>query len=134
MNTLTEKVKENQAITRPASPCSIVALQAALGFSLSEEYQAFLSSFGVIVHGGSETYGLGVPDDYYLHVLNGYKDLVDDPSYPPNSLPLLALGDGRYYLYDNQSQEILLWATPNGGIVRRLTDSLESFLTKQIFG
>lgn len=133
MKTLDIKIKEKQAITRPAPQAAIEALQASLGFSLSAEYQEFLSGFGVIVHGASETYGLGVPDDYYLHVLNGYKDLAEDPSYPHNAVPLLALGDGRFYLYDNQSQEILLWATPNGGIVRKLPGSLESFLIKQIF-
>lgn len=133
MKTLNEKIKAKQAITRPAAPGAIEALQARLGFLLSAEYQEFLSCFGVIVHGGSETYGLGVPEDYYLHVLNGYKDLAEDQSYPKNAVPLLALGDGRFYLYDNHSQEVLLWATPNGGIVRRLPGSLESFLIKQIF-
>lgn len=122
-----------RARTRPANIDSIRALEARLGFGLSTEYRAFLASFGVIVSGGAEVYGLGVPDDYYLNVGNAYADLSRDPSYPPNAIPVLDAGDGRYYLYDNKSQKLMLWATPNGGIVEVLDKTLESFLLKQVF-
>lgn len=133
MNTLEKEVLAQQAITRPAESASIEALQASLGFPLSTEYREYLSRFGVIAHDAYETYGLGVPEDYFLHVSNAYKDLSSDPSYPANTVPLLELGDGQYYLYDNQNQQVVLWATPNGGLVRTLDQGLEDFLVHQIF-
>ncbi len=133
MKKLEQLVQEQQAMTLPAQQASITALQADLGFPLSSEYQEYLLLFGVIAHGAYETYGLGVPDDYFLHVLNAYKDLGSDANYPAHSVPLLEVGDGQYYLYDNSSQQVILWATPNGGVVRVLDDSLEQFLIKQIF-
>ena len=87
----------------------------------------------MIAHDAYETYGLGVPDDYFLHVLNAYKDLAADASYPATAVPLLELGDGPYYLYDNRGQRVVLWATPNGGVIRTLDDSLEAFLAKHVF-
>jgi len=133
MKILEQRVKEQNAITRPVKPASIDALQAELGFPLSAEYREYLSLFGVIAHDAYETYGLGVPDDYYLHVLNAYKDLAADASYPANTVPLLEVGDGQYYLYNNHTQQVMLWATPNGGIVQVLDESLEVFLNNHIF-
>jgi len=133
MKTLEKLVTEHQANTRPATSASIDALQERLGFALSPEYKSFLSTFGVIAFDAYETYGLGVPDDYYLNALNSFKDLSADPSYPQNALPLLEIGDGQYYLYDNKSQQVLLWATPNGGVIRVLDEGLEQFLIKHIF-
>lgn len=133
MKTLEQRVQEQQVITRPADPASIDALQVNLGFTLSAEYREYLSRFGVIAHDAYETYGLGVPDDYYLNVLHAYKDLAADASYPANAVPLLELGDGQYYLYNNYTQQIVLWATPNGGVVQVLDESLETFLSDHIF-
>jgi hypothetical protein len=133
MEQLKVLVERHWAKTRPAGMDSIRALEARLGFGLAPEYTAFLSSFGVIVSGGAEVYGLGVPNNYYLNVGDAYADLSRDPGYPPNAVPILDVGDGRYYLYDNEAQKLLLWATPNGGIVEVLDTTLESFLVKQIF-
>ncbi|WP_454864332.1 hypothetical protein [Pseudomonas rhizophila] len=88
---------------------------------------------GTNVFDAYETYGLGVPDDYYLNVFAAFSDLSRDPNYPKNTVPLLDIGDGQYYLYDNQSQKVLVWATPNGGIVRVVEDGLETFLIKHVF-
>ncbi|MEW6762544.1 MAG: SMI1/KNR4 family protein [Pseudomonadota bacterium] len=133
MKELQALVERHSAKTRPASADGIHQLENRLGFGLSPEYSAFLSTFGVIVFGATEVYGLGVPDNYYLNVGNAYADLSRDPNYPSNALPLLDAGDGHYYLYDNQSQKILQWATPNGGVVRVLDLGLEPFLTSQLF-
>lgn len=133
MKTLEKLVTKHQANTCPADSESIDALQERLGFALSPEYKSFLSTFGVIAFDAYETYGLGVPDNYYLNVLNSFNDLSADPSYPQNALPLLEIGDGQYYLYDNKAQQVLLWATPNGGVIRVLDDGLEQFLIKHIF-
>lgn len=133
MHNVKQLVERHQANTRPADPASIQALEQKLPFPLSSEYKLFLSRFGVIVFGAYETYGLGVPEDHYLNVFNAYADLSRDSSYPANSVPLMEVGDGQYYLYDNKAQQIVLWATPNGGVVRVLDEGLEEFLVKKIF-
>ena len=134
MKNLNILVKHHQATTRPASESSIQELEKNLGFHLADEYKDFLSAFGVIVYGAHETYGLGVPNDYYLNINNIYADLSQDPTYPKTAVPLLELGDGQYYLYDNSSAHILLWATPNGGVVKQLDSGLESFVIQYVFG
>jgi len=133
MNTLQQLVQRHQANVRPADADSIRALEQKLSFPLSGEYQSYLSQFGVVAFGAYETYGLGVPDKSYLNVSNAYADLSRDPSYPANTVPLMDVGDGRYYLYDNKSQKIVLWATPNGGVVETLDEGLEAFLAAKIF-
>lgn len=133
MQKLEELVKREGARTRPSDESSIMQLEQQLGFSLSSEYRAYLSTFGVIIYGGNEVYGLGVPDNYYLNVFSAYVDLSRDPSYPANAVPLIDVGDGQYWLYDNKAQRILLWATPNGGIVQAIDDNLESFLIERLF-
>lgn len=134
MKELIQLVDQNKAKTRPADAESILKLEKNLGFPLSIEYKKFLSLFGVIIFKSNETYGLGVPEDYYLNVLNSYSDLSRDTSYPHFAVPLLEVGDGQYYLYDCNTQKVLLWATPNGGVVRVLDVGLELFLIKKIFG
>lgn len=133
MNTLQQLVERHQADIRPADADSVRALEHKLSFALSGEYQSYLSRFGVIAFGAYETYGLGVPDNTHLNVANAYADLSRDPSYPASTLPLMDVGDGRYYLYDNSSKKIVLWATPNGGVVETLDEDLEAFLAAKIF-
>lgn len=133
MNQLTALVERNHATIRPARGEDIQQLGESLGFALTDEYVDYLSTFGVIVFGATETYGLGVPQDYYLNVRNMYADLSRDATYPQIAVPLVDAGDGRYYLYDNGSRRILLWATPNGGIVETLSEGLEAFLVREIF-
>lgn len=132
MEQLKALVERHGARTRPASADSIAALEAKLGFELSPEYRRYLQDFGVIVLGGTETYGLGVPDDYYLNVGMSYADLRRDPTYPRHALPVLDVGDGRYCLYDNEAQKMILWATPNGGVVQVFAESLEAFLARHL--
>ena len=133
MEQLKALVERRGAKIRPANIDSIRELQTRLGFVLAPEYAAFLSLFGVIVSGAAEVYGLGVPDNYYLNVGNAFEDLSSAPGYPRNAVPLLDVGDGRYYLYDNSTRKVVLWATPNGGIMEVLDTTLESFLVKQVF-
>ena len=133
MKKLEQLVDLHKANTRPVDTASIQNLELKLGFALSDEYQRYLSTFGVIVFDAYDTYGLGVPDDYYLNVIAAFSDLGRDPTYPKNTVPLLEIGDGQYYLYDNQARKVLVWATPNGGIVRVLEDGLEDFLIKHVF-
>jgi hypothetical protein len=133
MKKLEQLVDLHQANTRPVDTASIQNLERKLGFGLSDEYKLYLSIFGVIVFDAYETYGLGVPEDYYLNVGSAFDDLSRDPTYPKNTVPVLEIGDGQYYLYDNKSRQVLLWSSPNGGVIRVLDEDLESFLIKHIF-
>ncbi len=133
MEDLEQLVEEFGARTCPASAEDISSLGKKLGFTLSDEYKRFLSTYGVILYRSNETYGLGVPEDYYLNVLSKHADLSRDPTYPKSSVPLLEVGDGQYYLYDNINRKVLLWATPHGGIVKTTDDMLEPFLIKYLF-
>lgn len=133
MDDLLKVIKESDAIIRPANQEDIENLKKELGFNLSGEYEKYLSTCGVIIYESWETYGLGVNDNSYLNVFNAYKDLSSDSEYPDDAVPLVEIGDGSYYLYDNASEMVLLWSTPNGGVVRTLHENLESFFIKFIF-
>ena len=134
MKKLEQLVAANNATTRPADEASIKALQNKLGFDLSDEYISYLKTFGTIDHDGDETYGLGVPEDYYLNVMNIYNGLKTEHQYPNKAVPLLEIGDGHYYLYDNSTHKVLVWAKPNGGVVRVCDEGLEAFLSQKLFG
>lgn len=121
-----------QATTRPVQAEVIAQAEQQLGLDFGATYREYLRRFGVIVHGSTEVYGLGVPDDYYLNVLAAYSDLAQDAGYPLGALPLVDEGDGHYYLYDTTAGDIVLWATPNGGIVKRISEDLGAFLLKRI--
>jgi len=133
MKKLEDQVVLHRANTRAVDASNIQSLEQKLGFALSDEYKEYLSKFGFIIFDAYETYGLGIPDEYYLNVLAAFSDLSRDPNYPKNTVPLLEIGDGQYYLYDNNARKVLVWATPNGGIVRALEDGLEAFLVKHLF-
>lgn len=133
MKQLKAAVLSHCADIRPASASDIEELKNSLGFSLSNEYLEYLTEFGVIAYEAYETYGLGIPKNSFLHVFNAYQDLSKDKTYPSKSVPILELGDGHYFLYDNLNCKVILWATPNGGVVRELGENLEYFLLKKIF-
>lgn len=133
MKKLKSLIEQYKAKIIPASADCICELENALPFRLSSEYKQFLSEFGVVSYGDCEVFGLGVPRDYYLNVGSCYSDLSRDRAFPPGCVPLLDEGDGRYYLYENVNQKVLLWATPNGGVVRVLDEGLEDFLVKRVF-
>jgi hypothetical protein len=134
MNTLARLVKSANARTKPASRATVDALEESLGITLAREYREFLETFGWIDHGAYETYGLGFPEGYYLNASVAYNDLVCHRGYPLTAIPLLDVGDGRYFLYDNAKRRVVLWASPNGGVIETVTDDLETFLAKKIFG
>lgn len=119
---------EKGATFRPGSKDEVALVEKGLGFSLSEEYRQFLLQFGFIVCESCEVYGVGVPSGYYLYVLNAFADLSQDSSFPASSVPLVDAGDGHYYLYSNEDKSVLLWATPNGGVIGREKMSLNAFL------
>ena len=58
----------------------------------------------------------------------------DEANFPASSVPLSDIGDGHFYLYDNHAKTILIWASPNGGIVKESKSDLEGFLISLLFG
>lgn len=58
----------------------------------------------------------------------------DEANFPASSVPLSDIGDGHFYLYDNHAKTILIWASPNGGIVKEIKSDLEEFLISLLFG
>ena len=132
MNTLIEQVKVANALIKPATQAQIDQAEQQLGIQFSLEYQQYLSGCGVISLGSKEIYGLGVKDTSYLNLLTIVPDLRQYPGYPTQAVPLLEIGDGHYYLYDNYSQTVLTWALPNGGKPKEIAQSLEKFLLDQL--
>ena len=57
----------------------------------------------------------------------------ESPQFPKSAVPLSEIGDGHFYLYDNDSKTILIWASPNGGIVKEIQSNLEDFLISLFF-
>lgn len=130
---LSIKLIEAKATIRPVSEDAVNTAQQQLGLDFDDAYRTYLLRFGVIICGSNEVHGLGVPDDYYLNVVCAYNELSQDSSYPLAAVPLLDEGDGHYYLYDTTAHDIVLWAMPNGGIVRRAQQKLSEFLLKYLF-
>ena len=132
MNTLIEQLKITNALIKPATQQQIEQAEHQLNIQFSLEYRLYLEEFGVISLGSKEIYGLGVKDSSYLNLLTIVPDLRQYPGYPSQAVPLLEIGDGHYYLYDNYNQKILMWAIPNGGKPQEIEESLENFLIKQL--
>lgn len=118
---------------RPVTLDVVQDAEKKLDIAFSEEYKSYLNSVGVISYGAYETYGLGIPEQSYLNILSATKDFKQDATFPSKAVPLLEIGDGHYYVYDNSTKKVLEWATPNGGVVKALNDSLEDFLLTKIF-
>lgn len=130
---LATQLNEAKATTRPVSEDAVNTAQKKLGLDFDDAYRTYLLRFGVIICGSNEVHGLGVPEDYYLNVICAYNELTQDASYPLAAVPLLDEGDGHYYLYDTTAHDIVLWAMPNGGIVRRVEQELSEFLLDYLF-
>lgn len=134
MEKLLTKLNENSAMMKKATELQINEAEKILGMTFSQEYKSFLSSIGCISYEGIEVYGLGVANDYYLNLLDIVPYLREaDNTFPLQSVPLSDIGDGHYYIYDNNSQKISVWAIPNGGTVEEISGALEDFLTNLLF-
>lgn len=134
MEKLFTKLNENSAMMKNATELQINESEKILGIAFSQEYKSYLSSIGCVSYEGIEVYGLGVPKDYYLSLLDILPYLREtDNTFPPQAVPLSDIGDGHYYIYDNKAQKISVWATPNGGIVEEVSGTLENFLTNLLF-
>lgn len=133
MNKLLELIEKHQADSLPATEEQIAKAESDLGFIFSDEYRAYLKSAGVISSGAVETYGLGVPDTSFLNIVNALGDFKAFKNFPPSLIPLSDIGDGHYYMYDNNTQTVMTIAFPGLGM-RAITKDLEQFLCELVFG
>lgn len=129
MQKLATKLKQSGAIIRPASEIDIQNAENLLNINFSNEYRNYLTTFGIISLESTETFGLGIPNSSYLNIIeqiSDFKKLGDKT--PPYFIPLSDFGDGYYYFYDNSQQRVIIWSSPNGGIVKVIDKNLEDFL------
>ena len=133
MEKLIEKLKQTSALTRCVNNETIEQAEKELGITFSDEYSDYLASFGVISFESTEIYGLGIKNTSYLSLYKTLPEFRKEANFPPFAVPLSDIGDGHFYLYDNQTHAILIWASPNGGVVKTIELSLEDFLIKLLF-
>ena len=132
MKKLAQQVAAQGADIRPATEDEIATAEQALRMQFSPEYKAYLSEFGLIASGATEVNGLGVPVTSHLNILSAIQPLRDGKDYPQQAVPLCDIGDGYYYLYDNQQRKILTWSMING-VVETSSEGLETFLLRIVF-
>ncbi|MBA0217823.1 SMI1/KNR4 family protein [Pectobacterium brasiliense] len=132
MKQVEQQVAAHNAITRPASEQEIAAAEQTLQIAFSPEYRAYLALFGLIASGATELYGLGIPVTSHLNILSAIVPLREGKNYPLQAVPLCEIGDGYYYLYDNQARQILTWSMVSG-VQECSNESLETFLLKTVF-
>ena len=134
MNKLIEKLKNTDALIRPVTEETINQAEKALNISFSNEYKSYLSTCGVISLESTEIYGLGVKNTSYLSLYKILPEMRDEANFPASSVPISDIGDGHFYLYDNHAKTVLIWASPNGGVVKEIKSNLEEFLISLLFG
>ena len=127
MNKLIEKLKNTDALIRPVP-------EETLNQAEKDLNKSYLSTCGVISWESTEIYGLGVKNTSYLSLYKILPEMRDEANFPASSVPLSDIGDGHFYLYDNHAKTILIWASPNGGIVKEIKSDLEEFLISLLFG
>ena len=132
MKKLQQQVVAHNADIRPVNEQEINAAEQALQIRFTPEYKTYLSHFGLISCGATEMYGLGVPVSSHLNILSAIEPLRKGKDYPSQAVPLCDIGDGYYYLYDNQQHKILTWSMITG-VVESSGDTLEAFLLRTVF-
>lgn len=133
MKKLQEYIEQHDADIIPATPEQIEEASKLLNISFSKEYTEYLLLFGVISYEAWETYGLGIEKNSYLNLLTAVDTFREDANFPNAAVPLMDIGDGHYYIYDNKKQTVLVWATPGGAIQQTLDEPLEEFLIDTLF-
>lgn len=134
MKKLVEKLEKTAALTKPTTEAEIAQAEQDLHISFSTEYKNYLKSFGVISFESTETYGLGIKTTSYLSLYKALPEMRKENGFPLSAVPLSEIGDGHFYLYDNDTKSVLVWASPNGGIMEeRKTANLEDFLISLFF-
>lgn len=134
MQNLLSRLQENNALIKPATDKEIEDTENTLDLIFCNEYKTYLSKIGVISYDIYEVYGLGISRESYLSLWTALPDFrQQNKDFDKDYIPLCDIGDGHYYIYDNKANNILLWASPNGGIVKTINQPLEKFLIDLLF-
>lgn len=134
MDKLLEKLNEASAFIKPATESQIKEAEKILNLQFSSEYTLFLSLIGSISYDGEEIYGLGTPVDYYLNLLNIVPYLREiNKNLPLHIVPINNIGDGCYYVYDNNSKDIYIWTISDDELLEKVDSTLENILMKILF-
>ncbi|WP_447875549.1 SMI1/KNR4 family protein [Serratia fonticola] len=132
MKQLKTFIEQHDVITRPVDAATINAAEQTLHISFTPDYKAWLSNVGILSYEATEVFGLGVKETAWLSILRSTAELRQQhPNFPASAVPLMDAEDGHYYLYDNATGKIVHWS-PLSGVLETLSDSLESFVLKQI--
>lgn len=118
----------DDVFTSPVESSNIAQAEQKLNIKFSEEYKDYLKTFGVIFYESTELYGLGIDEKFDLNILSSIPELREQQDYPASAVPLVDIGDGHYYLYDNDKRKVVKFALPNGGVYAEENKSLEEFL------
>lgn len=132
MKKLRTFIEKHDVTTRPVDTATINAAEKALNITFTPDYKTWLESVGILSYEATEVFGLGVKETAWLNILRSTVELRQQhPNFPASAVPLMDAEDGHYYLYDNGNGKIVCWS-PLSGVLEILSDSLESFVLKQI--
>ncbi|WP_119395065.1 SMI1/KNR4 family protein [Salinibius halmophilus] len=127
MDKLAKLLEMNGADTLPATAEQVEAAEQKLGLCFAPCYKEYLRRFGVISVGANETYGLGVKESSFLNIVNALSEFKKKAGFPANLIPLSSIGDGHYYMFDNDAQKVVVLTLPDLG-TRDFANNLELFL------
>lgn len=132
MKKLRTFIEQHDVTTRPVDTATINAAEKALNITFTPDYKTWLESVGILSYEATEVFGLGVKENAWLNILRSTVELRQQHhNFPASAVPLMDAEDGHYYLYDNGNGKIVCWS-PLSGVLEILSDSLESFVLKQI--
>ena len=132
MKQLKTFIEQHDVITCPVDAATINAAEKALHSTFTPDYKAWLENVGFLSYEATEVCGLGVKETAWLNILRSTAELRQQhPDFPACAVPLMDAEDGHYYLYDNTTGKIVRWS-PLSGVLETVSDSLKSFVLKQI--
>lgn len=132
MNDLKQFLDQNKAIYKPVNDENIIQAEVELSIVFSDEYKRYLKQIGLFTYESIETYGLGLPNDSYLNIIKSTQEFRQESGFQDSFVPLCEIGDGHYYIYDNNESNIKVWVSPNGGVSKNINGNLEDFLLNLI--
>lgn len=132
MNDLKQFLDQHKAIYKPVNGEHIIQAETELSIEFSNDYKQYLQQIGLFSYESIETYGLGLSKDSYLNIIKSTEEFRQESGFENSFVPLCEIGDGHYYIYDNNEANIKVWTSPNGGVSKKVGDDLEEFLLNLI--
>lgn len=130
MKNLKKYIELKSIHTIKVSDDEIHDAEKALKLKFDSEYLLYLKLCGQFEYEYLEFYGLGVPLQSYINVVNAYLELSSSNSYPKSAIPIIDMGDGHYAIYDIVTKNVVEWCAD--GIVKTLSHGLESYILQAL--